>query len=51
MFENNLFPCSHVPQHEVVFVGLSKGGHQGLPSNDKLPFNANGEVLKFYAAH
>lgn len=37
--------------NEVIFVGLSDGGHQWPNSNDKLPFNANVEVLKFFSAH
>lgn len=37
--------------NEVIFVGLSDGGHQWPNSNDKLPFNANMEVLRFFDAH
>ena len=37
--------------NEVIFVGLSDGGHQWTNLNDKLPFNANVEVLKFFGAH
>ncbi len=37
--------------NEVIFVGLSDGGHQWPNTGDKLPFNANVEVLKFFDAH
>lgn len=37
--------------NEVIFVGLSDGGHQWPNAADKLPFNANVEVLRFFEAH
>lgn len=36
---------------EVIFVGLSDGGHQWPNLADKLPFNASIEVLRFFGAH
>lgn len=37
--------------NEVIFVGLSDGGHQWPNANDKLPFDASLEVLRFFQAH
>lgn len=37
--------------NEVIFIGLSDGGHRWPGADDKLPFNANVEVLKFFDAH
>ena len=37
--------------NEVIFAGLSDGGHLWPNANDKLPFDASLEVLKFFAAH
>jgi len=37
--------------NEVIFVGLSDGGHQWPNAADKLPFNGSAEVLKFFNAH
>ncbi len=37
--------------NEVIFVGLSDGGHQWPNAADKLPFNGSEEVLKFFDAH
>ena len=37
--------------NEVIFIGLSDGGHQWPNATDKLPFNGSDEVLKFFNAH
>ena len=37
--------------NEVIFVGLSDGGHQWPNAIDKLPFDASIEVLKFFGPH
>ncbi len=37
--------------NEVIFIGLSDGGHQWPNAADKLPFNGSEEVLKFFGAH
>jgi poly(3-hydroxybutyrate) depolymerase len=36
---------------EVIFVGLSDGGHRWPDASDKLPFDASLEVLRFFGAH
>lgn len=40
-----------VRTNEVIFVGLSDGGHAWPGTDDKLPFNANTSVLDFFEAH
>jgi poly(3-hydroxybutyrate) depolymerase len=40
-----------VRTNEVVFVGLSDGGHAWTGTDDKLPFNTNVSVLDFFEAH
>ena len=37
--------------NEVIFIGLSDGGHQWPNAADKLPFKGSEEVLKFFNAH
>lgn len=37
--------------NEVIFIGLSDGGHRWPGADDQLPFNANVEVLRFFDAH
>jgi len=37
--------------NEVIFIGLSDGGHQWPNAADKLPFDASLEVLRFFGAH
>lgn len=37
--------------NEVIFVGLSDGGHQWPNAADKLPFDACKEVLRFFSQH
>ena len=34
--------------NEVIFIGLSDGGHAWPGTDDKLPFNANIKVLDFF---
>lgn len=37
--------------NEVIFIGLSDGGHQWPTAADRLPFNASVEVLRFFSEH
>ncbi len=37
--------------NEVIFIGLSDGGHQWPTAADRLPFDASVEVLRFFGAH
>jgi hypothetical protein len=37
--------------NEVIFIGLSDGGHQWPNAADKLPFDGSLEVLRFFDAH
>lgn len=37
--------------NEVIFIGLSDGGHKWPEAGDKLPFEASAEVLKYFEAY